>query len=587
MYRVKTTETSQASKQTNEMSSNVTRVVKSYSVSRPTSKSDNLKKRVLHSSKDKSNSNKLKKEDNHFRIVSNKNVTSTSNVLKTKTNVLNAKDVNTECFSKAKRALFQSPLTAKSRSLGTTPVVAKSRFSLAMPHESKSSTSVVSNSKTPVPIQKCSKYMTGNLKLLKNIVEKFMGTVRFGNDHFVAITSYGDYEHENRTICHIYYVKGLGHNLFLVGQFCDGDLEVAFRSDTCFIQNLEGDDLLTGSCDFNLYTISISDMVASSPVCLMSKATSTKSWLWHRRLSHLNFGTINQLTKDDLVEGLLKFKYDKDHLCSACEQGKSKRETFKSKPVPSTNTRLDLLHMDLCRLMRVESINGKKYIMVIVDDYSRFTWVYFLCTKDEATDMIINFINQIQVNLRAIVRNIRTDNGTEFKNDKLKYHYAKLGITQQFSIARTPQQNGVVERRNRTLVEAARTMLIFSKAPEYLWAEAVITACFTQNRSLVHTRLTRLRPGTNCSNFHDSSEGSSQKPVKANLDDLFGPLYDEYYAGRNEEVSTNFAAPNTSKNLDTPSSSLIIVDNNEAPQIVSTSEEPTSLVTYDIADEPL
>ncbi|GKF89310.1 integrase, catalytic region, zinc finger, CCHC-type containing protein, partial [Tanacetum coccineum] len=133
-----------------------------------------------------------------------------------------------------------------------------------------------------------------------------MGTVRFRNDHFTAITGYKDYVQGNLTICHVYYVKGLGHNLFLVGQFCDGDLEVAFRSNTCYVQNLEGDDLLMGSRDLNLYTISIFEMAGSSPMCLMSKATSTKSWLWHRLLSHLNFGTINQLTSNNLVDGIPK-----------------------------------------------------------------------------------------------------------------------------------------------------------------------------------------------------------------------------------------------------------------------------------------
>ncbi|GKB85329.1 integrase, catalytic region, zinc finger, CCHC-type containing protein [Tanacetum coccineum] len=143
-----------------------------------------------------------------------------------------------------------------------------------------------------------------------------MGTIRFGNDHFAAITRYGYYVQGILTICHVYYVEGLRYNLFSVRQFCDGDLKVAFRSNTCFVQNLEGKDLLTSSRDSNLYTISISEMAASSLVCVMSKATSTKSWLWHQRLSHLNFGTINHLTKQDLVDGLPKFKYDKDQLCS-------------------------------------------------------------------------------------------------------------------------------------------------------------------------------------------------------------------------------------------------------------------------------
>nr|GEW75400.1 retrovirus-related Pol polyprotein from transposon TNT 1-94 [Tanacetum cinerariifolium] len=190
-------------------------------------------------------------------------------------------------------------------------------------------------------------------------------------------------------------VEGLGHNLFSVGQFYDGDLEVAFRSNTCYVWNLEGGDLLTDSCDLNLYTISISVMAASFPMCLMSRATSTKYWLWYRILSYLNFGTINQLTSKDPVDGIFKFKYNKYNLCSACKQGKSKKASLPPKLIPSTESKLKLLHMDLCGPMRVASINGKKYILVIVDDYFQYTWIYFLHTKDEAPDMIIDFVNQL------------------------------------------------------------------------------------------------------------------------------------------------------------------------------------------------
>ncbi|GJW92568.1 retrovirus-related pol polyprotein from transposon TNT 1-94 [Tanacetum coccineum] len=281
------------------------------------------------------------------------------------------------------------------------------------------------------------------------------------------------------------HMTGLGHNLFSIGQFYDGDLEVAFRSKTCYVRNLEGDDLLTGGRESNLYTISIFDMAASSPVCLMSKATSTKSWLWHRRLSHLNFGTINDLTRLHLVDGLPKFKYGKDHLCSACERGKIKKASHPPKLVPIDHSKLELLHMDLCGPMRVASINGKKYILVIVDDYSRYTWVYFLHSKDKTPEIIKKFIAQAQLNYKGKVCKIRTDNGTEFKNATLEAHYEKLGIMQQFSTARRPQQNGVVERSNLTLVEAARTMLIFSRLPEFLWAKAVATTFFTQNRSII------------------------------------------------------------------------------------------------------
>ncbi|GKA33708.1 putative ribonuclease H-like domain-containing protein [Tanacetum coccineum] len=147
-------------------------------------------------------------------------------------------------------------------------------------------------------------------------------------------------------------------------------------------------------------------MAASSPVCLMSKASLTKSWLCHRRFSHLNFGTINDLTKHDLVDGLPKFKYDKDHLCSACERGKSKKASHPPKLVPSSHSKLELLHMDLCGPMRVASINRNKYILVIVDNYSRFIWVYFLHSKYENPEIIKKFIAQVQLNYDAKIHKI-------------------------------------------------------------------------------------------------------------------------------------------------------------------------------------
>nr|GFC61812.1 putative ribonuclease H-like domain-containing protein [Tanacetum cinerariifolium] len=319
-------------------------------------------------------------------------------------------------------------------------------------------------------------------------VWKFMGTVRFENDHVADILGFGDLQWGDILITEVYFVEGLGHNLFSVGQFCDSDLEVTFRRNACFVRNLEGVDLLKGDRSTNLYTINLHEMDSASPICLMARASSTKSWLWHQRLSHLNFDTINDLARNDLVAGLPKFKYHKEPLCPSCEQGKSKRASHPPNPVPNTRQRLHLLHMDLCGPMRIVSINEKRYILVIVDDYSRYTWVHFLRSKDEAPEVIIKFLKRITVLLQSPVIIIRTDNGTEFKNQVLKVYFHSVGISHQMSSVRTPQQNGVVERRNRTLVEAARTMLIFSRAPLFLWAEAIATACFTQNRFIIHRR---------------------------------------------------------------------------------------------------
>nr|GEW36082.1 integrase, catalytic region, zinc finger, CCHC-type, peptidase aspartic, catalytic [Tanacetum cinerariifolium] len=232
----------------------------------------------------------------------------------------------------------------------------------------------------------CFKHMTRNLKLLINFIWKFMGTIRFGNDHVAAIQGFGDLQWGNILITRVYFVKGLGHNLFSVGQFCNSDLEVAFRRDACFFRNLEGVDLLKGARLTNLYIINLHEMASASPICLMAHASSTKSWLWHQRLSHLNFDTINDLARNDLVAGLPKFKYHKEHLCPSCEQGKSKRASYPPKLVPNSRQRLHFLHIDLCGPMRIASINGKRYVLVIVDDYSRYTWVYFLRSKDEAPE---------------------------------------------------------------------------------------------------------------------------------------------------------------------------------------------------------
>ncbi|GKF16287.1 retrovirus-related pol polyprotein from transposon TNT 1-94, partial [Tanacetum coccineum] len=173
------------------------------------------------------------------------------------------------------------------------------------------------------------------------------------NDHVAKIMRYGDYHIGNVAISRVYYVEGLGHNLFFVRQLCDSNLEVAFRQHTCYIRNIEVDDLLIGSRCNNLYTLSIGDMMASSPICLLSKASKTKSWVWHRRLSHLNFGAINHLARHGLVRGLSKLIFEKDHMCSAYAMGKSKKKPHKPKSEDTNQEKLYLLHMDLCGPMRV------------------------------------------------------------------------------------------------------------------------------------------------------------------------------------------------------------------------------------------
>ncbi|GKD89935.1 retrovirus-related pol polyprotein from transposon TNT 1-94 [Tanacetum coccineum] len=264
----------------------------------------------------------------------------------------------------------------------------------------------------------------------------------------------------NVTISRVYYVEGLGHNLFSVGQFCDSNLEVAFHQYTCFIHNLEGVDLLTGSRGNNLYTLSLGDMMASSPICLLSKASKT-----------------------------------------------NKKKPHKPKSEDTNQEKLLLLHMDLCGPMRVASVNGNKYILVIVNDYSRFTWVKCLRSKDEAPDFIIKFLKMIQ----------------------------KVGISHETSVSRSPQQNGVVERRNRTLIKAAHTMLIYAKAPYFLWAEAVATAYFDELTAMASEHsssgpaLHKMTPAIICSGLVPNPPPSTPfvPPSRTDWDILFQPMFDE------------------------------------------------------------
>nr|GFA42879.1 hypothetical protein [Tanacetum cinerariifolium] len=335
--------------------------------------------------------------------------------------------------------------------------------------------------------------MTGNLKLLINFVEKFMGTVKFENDQIAPILGYGDLVQGAVTIKRVFYVEGLNHNLFFVGS--------------------HGTDL---------YSITLQDTNCPNPIFLMAKATSSLAWLWHRRLFHLNFDTTNLLSKNDIVVGLPKLKFVKDHLCSSCELGKAKRKSFHTKPTPSSKRQLQLLHMDLCGPMRVLKLMMGNFKLLInfvekflgtvkfgndqiapilgygdlVQGAVTIKRVYYAEGLNHSLFSVGQFCDaDLEVAFRKSTCYIRDLKGNDLltakasssqawlwhrrlshlnfdtinllsKNDivTLYAYFAAEGILHQTSVARTPEQNGVVERRNRTLVEAARTMLSAAKA---------------------------------------------------------------------------------------------------------------------------
>nr|GFA38546.1 retrovirus-related Pol polyprotein from transposon TNT 1-94 [Tanacetum cinerariifolium] len=361
----------------------------------------------------------------------------------------------------------------------------------------------------------CSKHMTGNLKLIINFVWKFVGTVRFENDHVAAILDFGDLQWGNILITRVYFVKGLGHNLFSVGQFCDSDLEVAFRRNACFVRNLERVDLLKGDRSRNLYTINLHEMASVSPICLMARASSTKSWLWHQYLSHLNFDTINDLARNDLVSGLPKFKYNKEHLCPSCEQGKSKRVSHPPKLVPNSRSRLHLLHIDLCGPMRIASINGKRYVLVIVNDYSHYTWVHFLRSKDEAPEVIITFLKRITNLLQSPVIIIRTDNDIGKLGDK-----GDIGFFIGYSADSYTYR--IYNRRTKKIMETMNVSF-----------DELSTMAFEQRSSKPGLQsMTSGQISLGLDLTYAPSTITLQQPSEGELDLLFKAMYDDYIGGQ-------------------------------------------------------
>ncbi|GJV44521.1 putative ribonuclease H-like domain-containing protein [Tanacetum coccineum] len=232
------------------------------------------------------------------------------------------------------------------------------------------------------------------------------------------------------------------------------------------------------------YSLDLKNIVPSGGItCLYANATADESKLWHRRLGHVNFKNINKLVKGHLVRGLPSKVFVNDHTCVACKKGKQHKASCKAKLDRIIRKPLELLHMDLFGPVSIESINKKRYCLVVTDDFSRFSWVFFLATKDETSEILCNLIIGLEKQLNHNVKIIRCDNGNNFRTIFMKNFCAKKGIKREFSVARTPQQNGIAERKNRTLIEAARTMLAYSLLPIPFWAEAVNTACYVLNRS--------------------------------------------------------------------------------------------------------
>ncbi|XP_021731349.1 uncharacterized protein LOC110698260 [Chenopodium quinoa] len=333
----------------------------------------------------------------------------------------------------------------------------------------------------------CSKHMTGDKSKFLSLEDYPGGTVTFGDNKKGEIIGKGKIgRSKSHSIVNVFLVEGLMHNFLSISQFCDKGNSVSFTSDSCnIINNKSGKVVLEGTRRGNTYTVDLNLIPRNNLTCL--SVVEDDPLLWHKRFRHASFSLLDKLRSRNLVVGLPVIKFLQNKVCDACVKGKHVRSSFKLKKMVSNTKPLELIHMDLCGPMRIQSRSGKKYVLVIVDDYSRFTWVIFLASKDENFNEFVAFAKKIQKISGHSIVHLRSDHRTEFENSRFDEFCRENGMNHNFSAPRTPQQNGVVERKNRTLEEMARTMLIASGLPRNFWAEAVNTACYILNRVTIRT----------------------------------------------------------------------------------------------------
>nr|GEU95824.1 putative ribonuclease H-like domain-containing protein [Tanacetum cinerariifolium] len=336
----------------------------------------------------------------------------------------------------------------------------------------------------------CSMNMIGNKAHLADYQEFKGGSIAFGGSNG-RITDKGKIKAGRLDFEDVYYVEELKHyNLFSVSQMCDKKNKVLFTDTACLVLSLDfklpdkNQVLLKIPRQHNMYSFNLKNIDPSRDLAyLFAKALIDEYNKWHRRLGHVNIKNLNKIVKGNLVRGLPSKIFENNHTCVACQKGKQHKASCKAKTVSYVNQPLQILHMDLFGPTSVRSINYKTYCLVITDGFSRFSWVYFLKSKDETTPILKGFIRQAENQFNHKVKTIRSDNGTEFKNNELIEFCGLKGIKREYINARTPQQNGVAERKNITLIKAARTMLADSFLPTMFWAEAVNTACKFDEKS--------------------------------------------------------------------------------------------------------
>ncbi|CAN1342175.1 Retrovirus-related Pol polyprotein from transposon TNT 1-94 [Linum perenne] len=328
--------------------------------------------------------------------------------------------------------------------------------------------------------------MTGDKRLFTSLKLKLGGKVTFGDNKKGRILGQGSVGlAPNPVFNNVLLVQNLKHNLLSISQLCGTSNKVIFEPSCCKIVRASDNKLLfSGKRHDNIYAINLKDTESFIEKCFAAVDNSPQN-IWHRKLGHISCSRISKLNASNLVGGLPQFSHVKDFFCSTCVKGKQTKNSFKSSSFISTSKPLQLIHIDLFGPTNISSLGGKNYAFVLVDDFSRFTWVFFLAKKNESFQTFKSFVLKIESSFPFTVSSIRSDHGGEFTSETFSVFCQEKGINHTFSAPRTPQQNGVVERKNRALLDLARTMLLDHNTPKQFWAEAVATACYVLNRTLI------------------------------------------------------------------------------------------------------
>ena len=283
----------------------------------------------------------------------------------------------------------------------------------------------------------------------KNSINEY-DTITFGNNKKGKVIGLGKIAISNDlSISNVLLVESLDYNLLSVAQLCDLGYKCIFSSKEVDVVNASESNLIfKGFRHGDLYLVDFNAKEAKLTTCLISQ--TNMGWLWHRRLGHVGMKQLNKLVKHDLVRGLKDVEFEKDKLCSACQAGKQVGNTHPKKSIMSTCKPFELIHMDLFGPTTYTSIGGNKYGFVIVDDFTRYTWVFFLNDKSDIYSIFKSFLKRVHNEFDIIVKKVRSDNGSEFKNTRVDELCEDYGIMHQFSAKYTPQSNGLVERKNMT-----------------------------------------------------------------------------------------------------------------------------------------